>query len=139
MTLHMDVEERKCECGQPAVSINRCDLGEVSCCEALSCKQRNSRRIAEAARANPARLQVFDAIREHIDAALGPNPPTDRVLAVAFALLDSAAPLITALMSVDIGDDNGPAKAAVDRWVFGSIDRLGFLLTPFAGPPDPKH
>lgn len=139
MTLHMDVEERKCECGRPAVSINRCDLGEVSCCDERPCQQRSSRTITDGARKNPARLKVFDDIRGHIDAALGQNPPTDRVLAVAFALLDSAAPLIVALMGVDISDENAPSKAAVDRWVFGSIDRLGVMLTPFASPPDPKH
>jgi hypothetical protein len=129
----MDVEEKKCECGQPAVRINRCDCGEVAHCGADACLQRTSKQISDAAKAHPMRVQVFDAIRPHADVAIGHEPPTDRVLAVVYGLLDSAAPIVAALMSVD-----PLPNQLIDDWVFDSINNLGLRLAPFAGPDAPK-
>lgn len=136
MTLHMDVEERKCECGQPAVKINRCDFREVAHCGAPECVARGSKEITEAARASATRLQIFDAINPHVDQALGHAPPTDRVLAVAYGLLDAASAIVCALMRAS---NTEATKNVVDDWVFGAVDVLGRRLAPHSEPPDPKH
>lgn len=135
----MDVEERKCECGELAAKINRCDFGEVATCRAPACLLRSSQEIANQAKSHPVRLQVFDAVTPIIDAAIGPgNPPTDRTLAIAYALLDGASALIAALMRVSPNADSAAVKELTDRWVVGAIDVLGRNLAPHSEPPDPK-
>lgn len=133
----MDVEERKCECGEMAAKINRCDFGEVATCRSQACLLRASKEIADQAKRHPERLRVFDAITPIIDESLGTTTPTDRVLAIAYALLDGASALLCALMRVRPSADVDAVKEITDRWVVGAIDVLGRNLAPHSEPPDP--
>lgn len=133
MTLDMDDDTiTTCTCGKAAVKVNIMDTGKLAHCGARSCRNKASRQIEDMARSHPAHLAMFDGVVPLIDKVMGEgDPPTDRVLAVVYGLMDAAAPLIAALMKAELNDELG---AVVTEWVRKSVSNLGYELAALAGP-----